>query len=167
MATPAQWTPSVDDVAALIPQRTGDPTGAAQTTFTATTVPTATQVANIIGQVVNEVAGTVGVVPDNDPGGPGVRASLIDMAKRVVALGAAAEVETSFYPDQNVGGMGIGAVLYARYKDALKGLLSGVQTVLGGGAPGSADMGVPVYSFPAMTDVPTPGAPLTTYGEQF
>lgn len=147
-----QWTPEPDAVAALIPQRTGDPSGRAATTFTGATVPTASQVVEVIDAVVAEVHGACGVI---DP-------DLYDTAKRVVALGAASYVELQFFPDKQLSPQSPSQELWSRYQTALKALKASNT-----GDPGGNESPGPEYSFPSNSDVPAPWPPITTITERF
>lgn len=124
--TPAP--PTVGDVAGVIPQRTGDDTGAISGSFSTTTVPTADQVDGIIAGMAGEVIAEVGAVPT----------AREDLYRRVVALGSAAQVDQSFYPDLATD------VLWGRYETALRRLKG--ATVDGAGT----DVGDPVFGFPAL-----------------
>lgn len=102
---PPTWTPTADEVKAVIPQRTnGLP-------FSENTIPTLADVESNIAQVVAEVQIDVAVIADDS--------DYADMAKWAATLGAAAYIEQGFFPEQNIDGGSIGAVLYQRYQDAL------------------------------------------------
>src|ERR1051325_9833465 len=133
------YTPTVADVAAVIPQRTGDPSGNAQGTFNANTTPTDTQVTAIITDIQSEVLAECGAPP--------VDGSLDALTHRAISLGTAAQVELSFYPD--LTGEGVMAELQRRYERA-KTLL---RNTIEGGA--GAEEPAPVYGFPDInrTDV--------------
>lgn len=118
------WTPSPADVKAVIPQRV------AGEAFSATTSPTADQVTSIIADVTAEVVGEVGPFDSTTVLNPTAPAedqiSLGDLAKRAATLGAASQVEDSFFPEQqtSVGPYGVESDggnqhLYARYRRAL------------------------------------------------
>lgn len=80
------WKPALTDVAALVPTRTIDSSGVQQNTFTASTIPTATQVSVYITQIVAEVVGVAGEIP----------APVFAQAKGTAALGVAWLVERSY-----------------------------------------------------------------------
>lgn len=151
----ADWTPTDDDVAALIPTRTGDETGRALASFSSSTVPTQAQVLAICAECATEVAAFVGDVDD----------SLTDMAKRTAALAAASYVELQFYPDHNYGSNGVAVALWERYQQSLKALKTAVDNVNAGIPIGGTDSPAPAYAFPSSDDVPRPL--VTTYTEQF
>lgn len=128
---------SVGRVAALIPFRTADTNGDLQGTFTSTTVPTDANVTNAIVQVAVEVAGRVGAVP----------VALVDYAQRVVALGAATQVERAFFPDMGLAANSPGNQLYEWYEQALAGLKTAVKNYDDTGDSTSTVMS-PRWSFP-------------------
>ena len=136
------WAPSVQDVANLVPHRTGDPDGAAQGTFTATTVPTAAQVQGLIRQVQSEVEAEVGdELPPELTGAPAGGTVGEGPAGHVVALGAASYVETQFYgtsPNDDA--------LWPRFLRALAALRAGASGITSGGDVGS-QLGAS-YAFP-------------------
>lgn len=149
MAALTAWLPTVQDVANLVPERTGasNPAGLVlRPSFDATTHPTATQVAGLIRGVQSEVFAVVGVMPDalcvapeggtigESPGG------------HVVALGSAALVESQFYPDMQGGTDSAAAVLERRYLAALKALAGAAVDIDAGTDPGDHPM--PVGAFP-------------------
>src|SRR5687768_13645180 len=127
------WKPTPDEVKALIPQRTnGGP-------FTEDTVPTESDVAAIAAQIDAEIVGEVGEIP--------VDASdrVIDFARRVATVGAAAQVELALFPEQvSLGDTSVGAILFARYQQ----LLQRLGTLV---ADGITDRS-PLYSFPDAPD---------------
>lgn len=133
-ADPALWRPTVGDVAAVIPNRTGDPNGNAQGTFTAATIPTAAQVETLITSVQGEVihrAGPAGVVdelavPTIPQGGPGSTP-----AGHAVAVGVASYVELNFYPDLQQGSEAPAQSLWRRYQWILDNLFGADPTTTG------------------------------------
>jgi hypothetical protein len=136
------WAPTVAQVSALVPTRAG------QAVFDADTIPTAAQVASIIGQICDEVVSEVGgfdptvITNPQDPGDP---VTLGDLAKWAATLGAATYVELGFYPEQQPGeNQGAGGILYTRYQTALTRLRAAVDAIRNGrqGGPG------PLGSFP-------------------
>lgn len=153
MATdPATWRPTVAEIAALLAQRPGDSAGVAQTSFDTDTVPTATQVAIIIGQVQGEVISETGAMPavlalvpvDGDP----VSAS---PAGNVVALGAAARVERQFFPDLQSFGTSVASQWHDDYVRALAALVKAVEDIKAGGDVGTDETAelLGSWAFPA------------------
>ncbi len=106
---PPVWLPDTAAVAALIPTRTLQSDGSYGADFTPATRPTAVQVAALVSLIATEVAGEVGVVP----------AAQDDQAAYVVALGAAALVEVSYFPEQVRSAQSAYPDLDARYTEAL------------------------------------------------
>lgn len=129
MATVAP--PATSAVAAIIPRRTGDLTGDLAGDFGSDTSPNAGQVATIINNVLLEVETEVGDLPD-------LPAQLADYATWVVALGAAAQVELQFYPDDNTA-----ATLEQWYQNAMARLH---RVATSGGS--SDEPPLPVFGFP-------------------
>lgn len=125
--------PTQADVAAVIPHRTGDATGVVTETFGATTVPTDAQVTNVIAKLGDEVTAEVGAVA----------ASLEGFWRWVVTLGAAAQVEQSFYPDQD----GVEA-LWKRYRENLKRLKAADS------GQGAGEETLPVFGYPEVASMP-------------
>lgn len=102
------WLPNRDAVKALIPQRTrGQP-------FDATTIPTAADVDETITQIGDELVGDVGTIPADD--------ELRNYARRVVALGAAAQIELALWPEQSYNDSSVGQVLYSKYRTGVERL---------------------------------------------
>lgn len=145
------WRPSVADVANLVPERTGavDPSSGDMTpklTFDADTVPTDVQVLALIRGVQSEVVARIGSMPTalaTVPTGGTIGES---PAGHVVALGAAALVESQFYPDM-AGPESPGTVLERRYNAALTALAKAANDIDAGADVG--DMPKPRGAFPA------------------
>ncbi|MDQ2826106.1 MAG: hypothetical protein M3Y04_03945, partial [Actinomycetota bacterium] len=142
----APWRPSAADVANLIPQRTGDQSGRASGAFSSATVPTDTQVSNLIAGTANEVIAVVGATPD---------AVIATMAAHVTAVGTAAYVESGFYPDENTTGQGPAAQLLVRFQWLLAELKLAAR-----GEGDIAGPPEPLWSFPAAVET---GAGTTTW----
>lgn len=113
---PYEYLPTPANVKALIPMRNeGRP-------FSAQSIPTEAQVGETIANVASEVQSAIGLDVALD-------ASLHDLARYTTALGAAAEVERSFWPEQHEATDSTYIRLKRRY-DELKAVL--VETVTGG-----------------------------------
>jgi hypothetical protein len=125
------WTPTPQDVADVIPRRARDADGLGRGTFTADTVPSAQQVSRIAAQFAIEIASAVRVLP----------AALHQQARQVAALGAASQIELSFYPEAREG---TAVPLGDRYRQALAGLVRAASNL--SSAAGGA--GLPRGSFP-------------------
>jgi hypothetical protein len=115
---PTQVTPTVADVAILERTRTVDDTGAEQTTFTSDTRPTDVECSELIDQASGEV---LGQLPSNvDP-------IWYPAIQRLIALRAAALVETSFYREQaQAGSAATHATVYASELLALQKIIPGL-----------------------------------------
>lgn len=132
------WRPTVAEVASVIPQRTGDRDGDAQASFTADTVPTATQVESIVRQIQSEVATRIGAMPVALTVAPVGGTIGESPAGRVVVVGAAAQVEDSFYPDLQLGGESLAARLWERYRTLLDALAASAADLATDGTLGTA-----------------------------
>ena len=86
------WAPSLVDVAALVPTRTINSSGAQQDTFTTATVPTDTQVTGYITRIVAEITGIAGQIPS----------SAFEQAKHTATLGVAWLIERAYPPTSDV-----------------------------------------------------------------
>lgn len=150
----SEYTPTVDDVAALLRARTRDDVGVEVGTFNEDTSPTADEVTNLIALAVGSVSSAVGAdIPDaadRDDGGD-VDAHR-DAAKTLVSLKAAMLIELSYYPEQ----IDADRSPYNAYKDIYDenraALLEAVLEARGGSSDGGAASGegtsLPSYSFP-------------------
>lgn len=106
MAAP-EWAPSADDVAAHIPQRFRDGTP------TADTVPTVTQVDRLIELRATEVAARCGEPLDEG--------QVYSLAAETTALGVCAYLESSFFPEQQLGSDDQTAVFFRmRYEEHIR-----------------------------------------------
>lgn len=126
------WVATVDDVGAIIRSRTTSASGEETGTFTGETRPTTDQAEGIIESIAGEIAAEVGSVP----------AELEDLAGSVNALGAAAQIELTYYPEQQDNGPY--DRLNARFEKALARLRAGVASA--GTAPGESV--APTFRFP-------------------
>jgi hypothetical protein len=124
---------TVADVAAIIRARTKDSNGAELGTFTDTTRPTAVQCEEAITHAVTLIHSKVGGVGDG----------CADLARGAVALGAAAEIELSYFPEQSRSDRSVYQYLQQRYDAALDGLQ---QCVLGN-LPSVEDDGEVAYRY--------------------
>jgi hypothetical protein len=124
---PVDVSCTVEDVAAIIRARTKDKTGNEVGTFNDDTRPTAEQCQEAIDHAVTFIHTAVGQVGTN----------CADVAKGVVAIGAAAEIELSYFPEQARSDRSIYTFLITRYDAALAGLADCVL----GNLPGVGDNG--------------------------
>ena len=109
---------TVAEVAAWISARTKDDNGNELGTFTEDTRPTADQVQEAIDAQVVLLGEQVG----------GVGPDCADLARGAVAIGAAAQIELSYFPEQNRTDLSPYIYLRDRYAEALTGL---TQCVMG------------------------------------
>lgn len=133
---------SVADVGLELLSRTKDSFGNILGTFTANTIPTDTQVSNII----DRVAPVVG-----DALGDDVPPSLWDDARKLMAVRAAMQVETSFFSDQVNTGRSVYPQLKEQYDAELLRLQKQIALLeeTGSLSPVASAAGVrPAYSFP-------------------
>jgi len=131
------WVPALRAVAALVPNRTLDQTQSDPLVggvFTANTVPTEDQAAELLDQAVAEVAGTLGAV---DP-------SLYDMARSCATMRAAGRVELA-YPTGD--GTAAGREWLSQAERCLDRLGKANAAVAGTGTAGAAAL-LPQWSFP-------------------
>lgn len=129
------WKPVLTDVAALVPTRTIDSTGAQLGTFTAGTTPTATQVTAYIAQIVGEIVGTVGEVPSE----------AFAQAKGVASLGVAWLVERSYPPTADV--QNVANDLVTDYRASLRLLEQSVRNASRSGSR-AVSMSLGSFSWP-------------------
>jgi hypothetical protein len=121
-------TPTVDDVAAIIRARTKDRNGNEIGTFSEDTRPTAAQAQEAIDHAVILVHQKVGPIGDGQCG---------DLARIAAAIGAAAEIELSYYPEQSRTDRSPYSYLMERYTEALDGVVLCVTGDLPGIDPGT------------------------------
>lgn len=133
------FTPTPAEIKALVAQRVGGEP------FGPDTVPSLAQVTELIELVVVEVTGAVA-----DLGGTVAldAAELNDLARVAVKLGTAAQVELTFFPEQQEGAGSTASLLHERYRDVLARLRDVLRNA------GSATD--PLYSFPDACAWPDP-----------
>lgn len=112
--TPPDLSCTVEDVAAWIRARTKDSNGNEIGTFTPATRPTDDQVQEAIAHQVILVHQAVGRVGD----------VCADLARGCVAIGAAAEVELSYFPEQQRTDLSPYTYLRDLYAQSLEGLVA-------------------------------------------
>ena len=129
----ATFSPSVDDVAALIRARTK--TGGAKEagTFTDHTRPTAAQVEELIEQAVDHVAAAIGGEPCND--------QLRQSASAAAAMMAAILIEASYWPEQAEARGSTASRLESLYNARMKSLAAAVAEECGGQGTGGGEGG--------------------------
>lgn len=129
----ATFSPTVDDVAALIRARTKIPGGGEAGTFTDNTRPTKAEVERIIEQAVDHVAAGVGGEPCN--------AQLVQSATAAASLLAAVIIETSYWPEQAEARGSAAARLEKLFDTRMKSLTAAVAEECGGQGTGGTEDG--------------------------
>jgi hypothetical protein len=115
------YTPSLEDVAAIIPTRTADDVGDLKETFDDETAPTAAQVTRLINGAVRKLAPKLG---ENLPAGSD---ELIPAAKNLAALLSAMSVELTYFPRQVGSGESPYRQLKEKYDEDLKDLMLEIE----------------------------------------
>jgi hypothetical protein len=103
MKTPAEYTPTVDDLGAIMRARTKNKLGKELGTFTDDTRPTGAEVEGVIAQAVALVSPRLG---------GSVADRLQDLARSIVTLRAAMMIEASYTPETDDGA----GTAYDRYE---------------------------------------------------
>jgi hypothetical protein len=117
-ATPADYTPTIADVAALIRARTKDKNGNEVGTFTPDTRPTDAQAQEAIDHALDALHEKVGDIGE----------LCWSVARTATMYGAAAEIELSYFPEQARADRSPYTYLLNRYEQLLAGV---EQCVLG------------------------------------
>lgn len=138
MPVPAGSTdinPSPAQVHALVPQRPA---------FTTTSKPSTEEVQGLINLAVDAIqAESVEDFPDE----------LTGKVRYVVALNVASMIETTYFPEQQIGPDAPAELLYRRYIDELGGLRGLLKGLIVAG-PESRAYSVPLASSPVVRDIP-------------
>lgn len=136
----SDYKPTIEQIGALLYERTADSVGNKLGTFTETTRPTATNVSSIIERAVGTVSSTVGnEIPE----------SCWEMARSLVALRAAMLIEVSFFPEQIRADKSPFESYRKMYEFDLADLRKAVAEAGSGEEPGSADnMAEVEYAYP-------------------
>lgn len=129
----ATFSPTVEDVAALIRARTKIPGGGEAGTFTEQTRPTKAEVEAIIGQAVDHVAAAIGGEPCNE--------QLKQSASAAASLLSAVIIETSYWPEQAEARGSAAARLESLYDKRMKSLTAAVAEECGGQGTGGSEDG--------------------------
>lgn len=131
---------TVDEVAVHIRARTKDKNGNEVGTFTDDTRPTAAQVEEAIAEAVKLLGTVVAGVGDR----------CADAARAAVALGAAADIERSYFPEQSRSDRSVYQFLRDAYTAAVEGV---AQCVLGNLPDADATSPEAAYGHGTMTVV--------------
>lgn len=137
MSSP-DWAPSPADVGAILRTRTKDRNGNEPGTFNSDTRPTGDSAADLIDTIVTEIAADCGAIPD----------LIQDYARRTAAMGTAAEVELTYWPEQSSRSGSTYDRLYARYQDMFTRLKKQVSEVNADGTVTDDEDLLPVFAFP-------------------
>lgn len=166
----SDYTPSVDSVAALIPQRTRDENGNLCNTFMPAsdgrTRPTEEQASAIILDAVQEAWPVFG---DDIPDKPGdderpddEKMTLKNAAMTVVKYRAAALIELMYYSDQVGSGKSPYPFYQSSFESGLKSVGKAISEAGIGDAPGTSDDVAPVqWDFPVF---PSQGPGMVGWG---
>lgn len=133
----SDYTPDVAAVGALTRARTRDDQGNELGTYTLATRPTASEVDLMISEAVNEAFPVFG---EDIPDAPGADPEAFrTAAKKLVAIGGAAWVELSYFPEQ----VATGRSPYQQYRDAFEKGLARLGAAIDAvdAAAGSTDVG--------------------------
>lgn len=143
---PADWTPAVVDVGAVLRARTKDAVGNELGTFTGNTRPTDAEVTNLIAQAMAEVKAEHGdpdIPADADP------TQLYAILKREAILTTAMQVELTYYPEQVATGRSPYEAIRLQRDRLIPLVGKAVQELQSGGRVGEGDDGrLPYYNFP-------------------
>jgi len=131
------YTPTVKEVAAILHARTTSRGGGEAGTFTANTRPTQEQVEEVIKDIVQECYTSFGQdIPDSKGD---EKDALRNAAKRVVAMGVAAEIEISYFPEQVATQRSPYKMYQERYQEGVKKISRAVADLESGAEPGTDD----------------------------
>jgi hypothetical protein len=129
----ATFSPTVEEVAALIWARTKIPGGGMAGTFTEQTRPTKAEAESIIAQAVDHVAAAIGGEPCNE--------QLIQSATAAASMLAAILIEASYWPEQAEARGSTAARLESLYDKRMKSLAAAVSEECGGQGTGGGEDG--------------------------
>lgn len=154
----SDYTPAVADVAAIIRARTKTAGGAEAGTFNPAdapeqdrTRPTAEGVQSIINSTIGDLTAAFGAdIPDAPGDDPALYRTGV---RQLAALGAALDVELTYFPEQVATGRSPYAQMKTRYDDRLK-RLTGVIFPSSSGGDGGGGLGAQVPS-PSAGGFPT------------
>lgn len=129
----ATFSPTVEDVAALIRARTKIPGGGEAGTFTEQTRPTKAEVERIIAQAVDHVAAAIGGEPCNE--------QLVQSSTAAAGMLAAVLVESSYWPEQAEARGSTAIRLESLFDKRMKALTASVAEECGGQGTGGSEDG--------------------------
>lgn len=131
--TEATFSPTVEDVAALIRARTKIPGGGEAGTFNDVTRPTKAEAEAIIAQAVDHVAAAIGGEPCNE--------QLKQSATAAASMLAAVIIETSYWPEQAEARGSAAVRLEKLFDTRMKSLTAAVSEECGGQGTGDSEDG--------------------------
>jgi hypothetical protein len=142
------YSPSVSDVAALVPSRPKTAFGRIET-FTQDTQPTANQVTAVVDRATRRVHMRLGTA---------IPASLVEDVRNVIALRAAMLVELTYFGDQIKADRTPYTELKALHDEAFAELIFAWKNLGPDAEPGTVDdvgsAGMPSYDFPIFSPAP-------------
>lgn len=153
-----EYTPTVDEVGAFLHARTPNRYGDDQGTFNADTTPNKEQVESMIQDAVDEVAGQLTDL-DQDEDTYKCLPRLRRSAKVSVIIYTGMLIELGYFPEQTTGQYSPYDRLEKLFDKKLKALIEGVSECIGGGddesieEPGGITSGMPSGNFEGLDGV--------------
>lgn len=131
----SDYTPTTKEVATLLRARTTDAGSNELGIFTDATTPTDTQVEDQVADIVSEVYPLFGQdIPDTIGE---EKDALRRSARRAVALGAAASIELSYFPEQVATGRSPYKMYQEKFEQAKKDIAKAISDLGAGDEPGT------------------------------
>lgn len=148
----SDYTPTVEEVAALLRARTKDNLGQEVGTFNESTRPTGAEVESMIANAVTDLASALGAdLPDAaDEDQAGDVDAYRNYAKRLAILSTAMDIELSYFPEQVESGRSAYEAYERRYNTGLERLTEAVGEAHGGreGSAVGEGASLPSFHFP-------------------
>lgn len=138
----SDFTPTVDQVAALLRARTRDENGVELGTFNEHTRPTGTEAATLIAMAAQQVAAVIGTDPVTLVATERAQ-EVLDAATQAVALRAALLIESSYFPEQ----IAAGESPFLQLRELSDLQVTAVGQLIDANQPGQAQ----VYSIPIVS----------------
>lgn len=136
----AEWTPSVEAVHAVIPTRNlGDP-------FDETSIPSESDVINVINGVMAEISAEVGTITD----------ATAQAAQWAATLGAAYYVEAGLFPEQQSDPLAPAGRLFVRYREQVERLKLQLGPAAGRSFTGAMATPLTSVRYPRILDAEEP-----------
>lgn len=137
------WEATVEDVAALLPQRTKGEWGT-DGAFTDKTTPTKDQVQNLLDKAAGRIGGKLNLKDGEDICADGP----LELAEEVHALRAAMMVELTFFANQLRTDQSPYEKLKEQYDEGMKDLVVDFENMCGSGGEGVGGEKMPSGNFP-------------------